>query len=244
MARQLGSKEYWDNEAKVQRNLKKKMFFEKTLSKYLKKADKTAVAIEIGCVPGFYLGYVCKNFGYFPEGIDFAKNTNEITAQTLGQFGLTSFNIFNEDFLKWQPKKRYDVVLSFGFIEHFIDIEPVIRKHISLLKEKGQIVLGIPNFAFCQKILHLALDRENLSRHNTVIMNLSFFENLAKDYNLQVSYLGYSGGFFKFWWDNSNPNVLQKTIYFVLRIFGRFASKIALNNKFLSPYILMIASKT
>jgi len=55
----------------------KSILFEDLFLKYL---DKTRgkTCLEIGCVPGKFLAYICKNFGYFPEGIDYVKDTKKI----------------------------------------------------------------------------------------------------------------------------------------------------------------------
>lgn len=243
MAKILASKEYWDKIKGVSRDFKKKGVFEELFSRYLKNAGKNKVAIEIGCVPGLYLAYVCKNFGYFPEGIDFVRDSEKITGQTLRNFGLNKYRIHTKDFLEWKPARKYDLVLSFGFIEHFLNPDEIIKRHIKLLKKGSKIILEVPNFGNGQKCLHYCLDRENLSRHNTKVMNTSYFKGVAKKYNLKIDYLGYYGGLFNFWQENENANIAQKIVYYILTHMGNITKKISLNNKYFSPYLIMVAEK-
>ena len=42
-------------------------------------------------------------------------------------------------------KHSFDVVYSFGFIEHFSNPVPAIRKHLELLRRGGTLILVVPN---------------------------------------------------------------------------------------------------
>lgn len=243
MAEILASKEYWDKIKGSSRNFTKKVIFEKLFSRYLKKNAGEKVAIEIGCVPGLILAYVCENFGYFPEGIDFVRDSEKITGQTLKNFGLNKYRIYTKDLLEWKTTKKYDLVLSFGFIEHFLNPDEIMKRHINLLKNGGTIILEMPNFGNGQKWLHYYLDRENLSRHNTEIMGTSYLKGVAGKYNLKIDYLGYYGGLFYFWWENENASIAQKLAYYILTYIGDITKRISLNNKYFSPYIIMVAEK-
>lgn len=153
------------------------ILFGNLFSKFLKKSLGKS-CLEIGCVPGRFLAYLCKNFGYFPEGIDYMKDTKKIIATTLLNNGLQDFVIYEEDFIKWGIIKQYDLVCSFGFIEHFEgDLNrQVVKKHIELLKSGGKLIIDIPNFNYCQYLFHLMLNREVLKTHNVKIMNLAYFK--------------------------------------------------------------------
>ena len=66
---------------------------------YLKKLPgKTC--LKIGCVPGSLLGYICKNFGYYAEGIGNAKSAKRTAEQTLRNYGINECTTYEEDFLK------------------------------------------------------------------------------------------------------------------------------------------------
>lgn len=241
MDNNLTTNKYWeslDREELKESNV----IFSAILDKFLKKENKNKNMLEIGCVPGVYLAYISKNFGYFPEGIDYIKGSKNITQKTLKNFGLKKSMIYEEDFIKWEANKKYDLVCSFGFIEHFYETEIIIRRHVDLLKREGQIIIEIPNFNYGQKILHNLLDKKNLERHNINIMKLDFFKKIAAQYNLEINYVGYYGGLFDFWWENKNPSFIQIFIRFLLRCIISITRRIPINNKLFSPYIIFIAT--
>lgn len=224
----------------------KSMLFGDLFSKFLKKSEGK-FCLEIGCVPGRFLTYICKNFGYFPEGIDYVKDTKKITGETLLLNGIRDFVIYEEDFTRWKIPKQYDLVCSFGFIEHFMGDpnKQMIEKHINLLKQGGKLIIDIPNFNYCQYLLHSMLNREILDRHNIKIMNLSYFKKIAETYDLKILHLDYYGGLFNYFGLAENANFLQWMVYNLLKAIARKTKKLTrLNNRLFSPYIVFIAEKT
>jgi 2-polyprenyl-3-methyl-5-hydroxy-6-metoxy-1,4-benzoquinol methylase len=244
MQNNLASKEYWTDLNRTSIFDVKTIVFSRLFNKYLKKSgNEKKIILEIGCVPGVFLGYISTKFGYFPEGIDFVKGSEKTTKLTLEKMGIKESNIYEADFLEWTAPKMYDVVCSFGFIEHFEDPSDIIDKHIKVLKPGGTLILEIPNFTYGQKFLRNILDKENLNRHNTNIMNLLFFKNIVIRNNLKIEYLNYYGGLFGFWWENKNPSVTQKIIYLFFKYVSVLTKKINISNKYFSPYIILIAKK-
>lgn len=241
--RTLTTREKWNK--RKSRGEIKSVLFSDIFKKYLKKS-RSKVCLEIGCVPGRFLAYLAKNFGYFPEGIDYVEKTEEITGETLRNNGINDFVLYEADFTKWKIPKQYDLVCSFGFIEHFTGElnEKVIRKHVDLAKPGGTIIIDIPNFNYCQYLFHYVLDRENLSGHNIEIMNLRYFRNLAVRHNLKIAHLGYCGGLFNYWGLSKNANCFQKIIFKLLKGISKFTKKIGfLNNRFFSPFLVFVAKK-
>lgn len=245
MRNEITSKKYWQQTGVLNNQGHSiPLPITKLLTKVLNKNnDKKATALEIGCAPGTFLSYICKEFNYKPEGIDYVAGSSEITKKTLVESGLSNFIIHEEDFFTWKPNKKYELVSSFGFIEHFHNVNVVINKHISLLKDKGILILEVPNFTHCQYFLHKILDKENLDRHNIEPMYIEFFEKLTESHDFNIKYLGYTGGFFDFWWENNNPTLLQKMIRFFLKPIAFLGRRIPISNKYLSPFLVFIAEK-
>ena len=79
--------------------------------------DKKGTCIEIGCVPGAYLGYMAKK-GYEISGVDWDKRVNFMEHHARKK-GYKTGSFYEQDVLKFYPKEKFDVVCSFGFIEHF-----------------------------------------------------------------------------------------------------------------------------
>ena len=223
------------------------VWFADLFKKYLRKSNGE-ICLEIGCVPGKFLAYICKTFGYFAEGIDYLEDSEKITGTTLKNNGINYYKIYKADFMDWDPPERYDLVCSFGFIEHFTGSlnKKVIKKHIKLVKPGGKLIVEVPNFRYCQYFVYYILNR-GLSRiHNKETMNLTYYKNIARDNNLKILYLGYWGGPFEFLGEfvkYSNLNLLQKLFYIILIIIKK--TKILKNtrNCFLSPFIVFIAEK-
>jgi len=241
----LTTEEFW---SKLGRKIPKPgdkttdMEFREIFEEYLKPTDGTV--LEIGCVPGTFLAYFTNRFGYIPEGIDFDEKTKEITSKTLENFGVMGFTIYQKDFNKWKTKKKYDLVCSFGFVEHFDNAEEIIKKHIDLTKKGGKVIIEVPNFSGFNGFLHKLVDKPNLEKHNTRIMNLDFFRKVARENNLKVLYLGYYGRF-HFQWGYGRlktANIFQIGIYALLKLISKVTIKIKMRNN-LSNYIILIAEK-
>ncbi|MCP4400818.1 MAG: methyltransferase domain-containing protein [bacterium] len=217
------------------------------LHKYFDKT-KGKVCLAIGCSTGGSLAYISRVFGYFPEGIDYVKHTKDIVKRTLHNNGINDCKIYEEDFLSWQPSRKYDLVLSGGFIEHFSGklLETVKDKHIELLSPGGRIVITVPNFNYGQYLIHFLLDRDNLAQHNIKTMTRAYYRKIAKEYGLKIIFLGYIGGFFSFWVKNKSLNLLQRMILKGLLFLQRMGIKSPLRsfcNPILSPYLVFIGEK-
>ena len=125
-----------------------------------------------------------------------------------------------------------------------MDVDLIVDKHINALKPGGTLILEVPNFSGIQYVLHLLLDRTNLDRHNTDIMNKKFFEDVAKRHNLKLKCLEHTGGIFDFWWENENPTIFQKLAFNLLRPLAYFGRKIPIESRFTSPFIILMATKS
>ena len=210
---------------------------------YVPHCNHDKFALEIGCIPGIYLGYLGRDFGYILEGIDYVKGAKKTTLNTLKKFGIENAEIYEDDFLSWTPPRLYELICSFGFIEHFVDVDLIVDKHINALKPGGTLILEVPNFSGIRYALHLLLDRTNLDRHNTNIMNKNFFKEVVKRHNLKLKCLEYTGGIFDFWWENENPTLFQKLAFNLLRPLAYFGRKIPIESRFTSPFIILLATK-
>ena len=151
-------------------------------------------------------------------------------------------NIFLENFLNFNSKQKYDLVCSFGFIEHFSDVDLILKKHMNLLNKNGTLIIGIPNFRGLTGFFQKKLGKKILDAHKLDIMNLSFFKKIASDHSLTIEDISYLGGFDKDMiarvkedkFQNFFFRVMLKFIeisrlHLILRIF---------NNKYFSSYII------
>lgn len=156
-------------------------------------------AIEIGCCPGSYLvhlGYL----GYTISGIDLSPSVHD-TKQAMMDCGVACGDFFEIDFFEFckDRSRRYDAVVSFGFVEHFTKFEKVFFHHAELVADGGYLIVTFPNFlGHLQFALHSLLDADGMQRHNTEAMNVARYQKIAEAMDFEVLFSGYFGGF-NFW---------------------------------------------
>lgn len=112
------------------------------LETYLPKNNSLSF-LEVGCAPGGWMAYFAKQFGFQVAGIEYAENAADITRHNLAMQGLPAVVITADFFSHKLDNRRYDVVFSSGFIEHFQDLESVIGRHCLMTKQ--YLVIKVPN---------------------------------------------------------------------------------------------------
>ena len=142
------------------------------LQKHLN-GDKQTSVLELGCFPGRYL-QVFGEMGFALNGIDTTPRVEYDLPSYLNEQGFGVEIFIQGDALTHQFDQKYGIVCSFGFIEHFEEWNLVIERHLSLLENKGILIITVPNFSgFFQYFYHLIFDKPNLKRHNISSMNPS-----------------------------------------------------------------------
>lgn len=237
----LTKKIQWDNfwsKYKLKTIGKKYLFFD-ILTKFLK-ISKLKSVLEIGCIPGNFLIAFKNNFHYKIYGLDYSHKFDKLK-ENLEKNNILDFTFYNQDFLKFKTNKKWDVVCSFGFIEHFKNYEAIFNKHLACLKKDGHLIIGLPNFRYFQYVFHKCFDKENLKIHNLKIMDLEVLRELCKKQNLKVKYLNYYKTI-DLWVEKMPKNPFFKMIILFLIVIGKMINKlINFPNKFFSPYIILIA---
>lgn len=208
------------------------------------RSDSNKTVLEIGCADSNFLCYLAKKFGYKAYGVDYSNAIMQ-TADLFRFNGLFEPTLYKKDFFTWQPNIKFDVVCSFGFIEHFDDIDPIVAKHTELVAPGGKLIITIPHFAHAQYIFHWLIDRENLKKHNTKIMNLESVRKAVTDSGLKVEYLSYYRTF-GFWTERDKMNSTERLINWAILKFGKSITKVFGYNRpnfLFSPHIVCVATK-
>ena len=194
---------------------------------------------EIGCFPGRFLFHFGK-LGYTLNGID----QTEYLDNMIGWFKENNFKIgsfFKNDIFKLDSDKKYDIVFSSGFIEHFTNFDEVIKIHCKLVKDNGYIFITVPNFSgLIQKKLHTLFDKDNLEKHYLPSMDPKKWVEIMTGQGFRIIKSGYIGGF-DFWVGNQKRNIFQKIIIKLIRIM--LPIRWAPNSSKYSPEIIIIAQK-
>lgn len=173
--------------------------------------------LEVGSAPGYYLVQLHQRFGLDPWGIEYSEPGVAMNRAYFRTYGLDPNQVIHGDFFDdaWldQHAGQYDAVVSRGFIEHFVDVAPVVSRHVRLLKPGGRLFLTVPNFRGVYGHWLRRFNRALYDKHNVDIMELPVFTRLFARPDLQTCYCGYYGTFHlgRFKADKAHP-VLQRLL--------------------------------
>ena len=148
--------------------------------------------------------------------------------------------IKQNDIFNLSSDKKFDLVLSCGFIEHFAGnkLDEVLKKHVDLLEKNGRLFLSVPNFRYLNFLFTFFFRKDMLDHHNLKIMQKSFFVDFAKKNDLTVEYLGYFGGMHPAGIKLSSNNFFTKYINnSLLSRFERIQIFDRINSKYFSHHL-------
>ena len=158
-----------------------------------------AEVLEVGSAPGEHLARLSERFGLVPYGIEYSQPGLDVNRALFAQRGLDPQNVVALDFFSEECRdgyrERFDVVMSRGFIEHFVDAGEVVARHIELLRPGGLLVVTIPNLRGLNRVLTRLFHAELLPMHNLEIMKLPAFRRLFETEALDPLHCGYLGSF-------------------------------------------------
>lgn len=121
--------------------------------------------LELGCFPGRFIA-VFGELGFELHGVDLTPRTETELGPWLAARGHRVGQFVRADFFTHPYPRQYDVVCSFGVIEHFPDWPAFLAHQASLVAPGGWLVVTAPNFrGWLQRGLHRFLDRPNYDRH-------------------------------------------------------------------------------
>lgn len=234
----ITDKEFWDNYWLNYQydKIPQKVVFEK----FMPKLTRGINFIEIGGFPGVNAAY------FYQRGIrdvtilDFHINREIVrNFEKINDLPEGTIQCIDSDFFAFSSEKKYDVVFSSGFIEHFEDTRDVIARHVELLSEKGQLLIIIPNFLGLNGEIQRKYDKENLDAHNLQSMKISRMKEIMRSFNLDdvsVDYLGKPMLWLEPKPENRKRRKWVKMLSYTVKLFP-------VKGKFLSPYIAIYARK-
>lgn len=210
--------------------------------------------LEIGAGDSMWLPYLAKKYpGTQFAGVDFSKAGCQRLADRVAAAGApVTIDIHNEDMFAAESALHgtFDLVLSFGVIEHFTDLSAALLAKRRYLKDRGLMFSLIPNMAGSVGTLAKVLNRQIFEMHNPHDWN-SFLEGHRRA-GLTVISGGYLG--------SSNFSVLSSCIehhrglsWHAYVLLTRLSKAIALvesrlgnlpASKAFSPYIYAISQAT
>jgi len=151
--------------------------------------------LEIGGAVGGYLSYMHKHFGYAVCALDYSTLGCRMTRENFRLQGINGTVVQGDLFSDLPLGRTFDIVCSFGFVEHFKNLESVIRRHTDFLKPGGLLVVEVPSFLGVNGWIARWLAPQTISEHELSTMNLAHWRAFEKDLRLERIFMGYIGGF-------------------------------------------------
>ncbi len=193
--------DYWRNikiPVIVDYSFKNDRVIAKCLKKHILLNSDDAV-LEVGCAPGKWMGFLGQEYKCRVTGIEYVAEAAAKTVENMKALKIKNYEVLTGDFFNLNNKKKFNAVMSFGFIEHFDDFEHVLDLHLDLIEKNGYLIIGIPRFIglnyLMQKIVDSYVVHKLLPSHNLKTMNLNIFSSYAKKNNLKVLANSYVGGY-------------------------------------------------
>jgi len=133
----------------------------------------TSDVLELGCAPGTMLQRIHRLRPQLRlSGIDYAEQGCRTTAAALQQMGLPP-NVHYGDVRSVQLPKQFDVVVSFGLVEHFDDPVEILLCHARFCRPGGHVAVSMPCFTSpVARFLTARFCPDLVAIHNLEIMNL------------------------------------------------------------------------
>jgi 2-polyprenyl-3-methyl-5-hydroxy-6-metoxy-1,4-benzoquinol methylase len=238
---ELTKKTYWD-EMWTKQELRLPSRFSVNINNFrriLKHEIRRGMKVlELGCAPGKHLAWVAANLGADVTGVDYSAvgitNAKRIF-ERLGLNGdLRCTNIF-----ECKLESLFDLVYSYGLVEHFQDPQAIILKHLEYLKPGGIALVVIPHWGenFYGR-LQLYFDPEDLSLHNRSIMDEANLLRFAPEAYSKGATVSRSGRFTlgPVYFEKRLPHVLARCIKFVSYGIGILQP---FDIQCLSPYLVL-----
>ncbi|WP_428328584.1 class I SAM-dependent methyltransferase [Mucilaginibacter sp.] len=237
-------KSFWESKKDLIFYIKPNYVFGDILGKLIAE-KKIKTAIELGGFPGYYATYLKKYQHLDTSLFDYYVHP-ELINQLLEKNGLKpgDISIIEADLFTYKPEKLYDMVLSFGLIEHFNDTKAIIETHLQFLKPGGTLFITLPNFTGVNGWVQRKFDKDNYDKHNISSMNPDLLADSCRALGLK-EVESYYHGRFTVWLENkAEQGSLTKTLVKAIWWAGKIATKIIpVESKALSPYIVLKAVK-
>lgn len=197
--------------------------------------------MELGCGGGNFLLYFGREFQYIVSGIDWCPGLDELKT-VLEREGVKVGRLVEADFLNYHSDEEFDVVASFGFIEHFDDSVRIVRRQLKMVRPGGYAIIEVPHFKGIQGFLRRIIDSKDFHRHNIELMSPTRVRRIVESEGFHILYCDYFKTF-RFWAGDSFFSKFVATLSERIEITLRILRMDNIPNRPFSPYVVCIARK-
>lgn len=255
-------KEYWDKTERNQnvafqpfssngsvRAFGKRMWHRAFLKAFSSITGTGHRLLELGCGGSAFLPYFAREFGFQVFGVDYSEQGCELARQMCAANGIFG-HIDCADFFQapLDLQGAFDVVVSFGVVEHFTDTARTLSAFAKFLRPGGLIFTTIPNMGGWVGAGQRMLAPEVFAKHEVITRETFRQAHLDAglvlvecDYFLFTNFGVINPG--------SHPSFLRRTILGALKavtgmvwaiesVVGPFPA-----NRMSSPYLICVAHK-
>lgn len=211
--------------------------------------NKNNKLLEIGCAQSVWLPYFAKEFNFTIAGIDYSavgcRHAREILRKENVKGEIVCADFFSPP---GDMVNKYNIIVSFGVVEHFEDTPSVIKAFLNFLKPGGLIITIIPNIKGLIGFLQKELNYDVYNIHAAITP--AELKKAHQMHGLEVKKCGY---FLPANFGVVNLENLKNTLYYrpLLRSFSWLSKAIWVlsyviplkPHPFFSPYIICTAAK-
>lgn len=200
--------------------------------------------IEIGCGGSRWLPYFHRTFGYSVSGIDYTEVGVRLSQLILNKAAVNGRIVQGDLFdppSDWI--EQFDVVVSFGLVEHFRSTSQVVSACARYLRPGGQMITLVPTmrglYGAAYRILRPAVYRKHIPHSRSTLAQAH------SDAGLCVTHSSYVLGLPGIVSAPTSPGLLGRMAFAVSRLYWRL-ERSGLGfppNRFTSPYALCIGTK-
>jgi 2-polyprenyl-3-methyl-5-hydroxy-6-metoxy-1,4-benzoquinol methylase len=259
----LSSQQYWDEvlkSAKLPRINTDSSYLYRVTMRYVDRVLRNSsyrTFFEVGCGSSGWLPYFARKYNFTVSGLDYSVPGCELARQNLKMLGIAYGDIFCKDLFApdCTEGKRYDVIFSYGVIEHFEKPEEVVKIFSSFLNEGGIIISLVPNYNGLAGSISKRFIRENYDIHN--VIDKRGLEKIHAVNGLKIVKNGYAGMFtfgvlplvLSNHWLFREGTLRRKMAFFFTKAYDKVMTTLFkllpfdLPTRYFSPYVICIARK-
>jgi SAM-dependent methyltransferase len=137
--------------------------------------------LELGVYPGQILAYLAMAHGLRATGLEYVSKQAVAVRSAFPEVEVLEGDLLTDG---WRRNARqWDIVCSFGLVEHWEDPRVPIARQLPLVAPSGTCIIAIPNHSGPYGALMKALDPEMHARHSGIscIQLASAFRDVAGD---------------------------------------------------------------